>query len=159
MSIVLSLWLSWLQSGITPNGGRITSQCLKSFGISPIHTAVWCRDRAAILRLCVNVSEAARGEISLRHWYASEGSIRGACPPACPPACPTNSLSHFCSKYMNKTKKLTYQMHVLGKKKNTAMVSPLDRDFSELSPRTASLPSDRVRQRPVYWWPLCNYIN
>ena len=39
-----------------------------------------CGDPAPILHtlLCVNVSDAERGEISLRHWSASGGSIRAA---------------------------------------------------------------------------------
>ena len=41
-------------------------------------TSVYAMPHAPILRLFVNFSEAARGEISLRRWSASGGSIRGA---------------------------------------------------------------------------------
>ena len=68
----------------------------------------------------------------------------------CCPVCLTNSLSHFVLK-KNKTKQKTLTCHVFVSlnycvivvtflKKITAMVSPPDRHFSELSPlETASL--------------------
>ena len=47
---------------------------------SPIHTGLGCGFSTQIprLHLSVNLLEVARGEISLRRWYASGGSIRTA---------------------------------------------------------------------------------
>ena len=47
---------------------------------APLILPFGCKDPAPILclRFCVNVWEAVRGEIMLRHRYASGGSIRGA---------------------------------------------------------------------------------
>ena len=45
--------------------------------VAPLKLPFECGDPATILRLCVKASEAVRGEISLRRWSASAGSIRG----------------------------------------------------------------------------------
>ena len=54
--------------------------------LAPFTLPFACRDPAPILRtlLCVKVSDAARGEISLWCWSASGGSIRATLLVNCP---------------------------------------------------------------------------
>ena len=64
----------------------------------------------------------------------------------------------FLTRKKKQTKKnVCHKIH----KKLPATVRPPDRDFSELSPRKQppSPASERVTQRPVYWWLLRNLHN
>ena len=78
----------------------------------------------------------------------------------CPPACPTNSSSHFCP-----TNSVCIQQ--IPSTHSSGCVDSNHGDGQPSRPRlkwtfpqkTASVPvSDRITQRPVYWWRLCNYV-
>ena len=78
----------------------------------------------------------------------------------CSPACPTNAWSHFCPKnsFCHRQKPWTHWSGCVDRNHCAGQPSPPRLQWT-VPQKTAPVPaSDRVTQRPVYWWWLCNNV-